>query len=302
MTTTLATLASHTDPASYLFDFPSWEPSIDSLVTSDGRDLTRELGQRLIRRSDNGAPIAVVGSDYTVLPHRALARILDDVTAPFGGRTALGPAKVYSGRTFGATVKLPQDVANVLSIGVRDRSKRAAGLTLRSSHDGTYVATLALWAMRLACSNGAVLPASLLSARKKHTSSIVWLPNQIKGYADRLPLEIDAYASQLRRLSARTLDRAQLGEVATAIAAKRQSKGAAEKIIDMVLSANGEYVPEAPAENTYTALQVFEAATAYDRHHRGVRGDGADPGAVRMNRLIDGDTFGAVAWDVLASF
>lgn len=299
MTTAIATLAT-VSPESYLSDVPAWEPTIDdNVVTSRGENLTRGLGMRLVRRSDNGAPLAYVGMDYTVLTHRAMAGILDDVTAPFGGRKAIGPAKVYSGRTFAASVRMPPEVAQALNVGLKDVSKRQAGLSLRSSHDGSFQAGLGLWVNRLICSNGAVAPSSLLSARRKHTAGIVWMPDQIKRYADQIPLELESYNAHLRAFAALTFDRDSL--VTTVSDFVGAAKQANEKIIDMVLAADNTFVPESTERGTYTGLQVFEAATAFDRHHRGVRGDGKDPGAVRLNRLLDGDTLGMSAWKVLST-
>jgi hypothetical protein len=296
---------------SYRRDGPMWEPVFpdEPFMTTDGYNLTKLLGRRTVRKSypeevraahpDHFMPIGDVGLDYTFLGNGTFFGIVDDVTAPFGGRPVLGRAHVHEGPVISCTVKLPKSLCDMLSLGGIDPAQRIAYVCGRTSHDGSYVASLALIVARK--SAGALVPGTLLSARRKHTKGIVFLPERLKEYAERVPQEIERYVSTLRAFAEMSFNRVELEQVVKAITDQER---AGNKIVDLVISANGDNVPaphEAQEPGTYSGLQVYEACAAYDRHYRTVRKDSKDADMVRLNRLVDGQAFGTKAWEVLAA-
>lgn len=291
------------DSNSYEVDFPTWNPYLDTLMTADGRNLTDDLGLRRVRRDDNHDDIGVVGMIYTLKRNRgenSIATDVDAITAPFGGRAVCGPAKVRVWRgTITCTINLPEQLSDMLSIGM-SADKRKAGLTVRSSHDGTKLWSTHAWAMRLRCRNGATGPFSFMAAKRKHTGGIAYTSQQISEYAASLPQQIEQYAQGIRRMHAVRLGRTDLDRFAGEIATARNLKSATSKIVDAVLGASGVYVPESPFTGAYSALQLFEACTAFDTHTRPIREkDSEGIKAVRLDRLLDRDTLGSKAWDVL---
>lgn len=294
MTTAIATMTQDTI-------HPGWEPVMSDLVTSDGVNLSNAygIGKRLLRRSDNGAPVAVVGSEYTILSNAAMIgtfrSVVDAMANVLGEPIPDAAIKGRFGRVVTLSLALPESLAHMLDMPKVDPSKRAAGLTLRSSHDGSYAASLSFWIMRLLCSNGMVGAADILRAKRKHTSGVVFLPQEITASVSAIPDQLSAYATGLTRLASMHLTRDSLELHASKIAG--EATRATSKIIDMVLTADGKYVPT--VANGYSALQLLEASTAYDRHFRTIRAPDADHSAIRLNRMIDREGLGAKAWEVL---
>ena len=291
------------DPSSYAADMPLGthgrirEPYIPrDLVTDDDWNLTRKLGKVLMRWDDNDEPLSVVGTDYTIVKVGTCAQILDDVTAPHGGRQICGPATVYSNEHFAATVKLPDSFSEALSLGPLDPVKRTAGVTIRSSHDGKYQVSLNLWVRRHGVNSGLIVPHGILQARRKHTAGVVLLPSQIKAYADKLPEILEAFAADLRKFAGMRFGRKGLEQYATDIAGETKAR---ERIVDMCLAANGKDVPVSGQAGTFTALQIIEACATFERHHRQIRGE-CNESHVRLNRLLDEDTYSAKAWGIFA--
>ena len=83
-----------------------------------------------------------------------------------------------------------------------------------------------------------------------------------------------------------------------------QQKTRMDKVIDLVMAADGTYVPASDGSGMIRGIQLLEAATAWDRHFAG-SGRSKDPGDIafrRIERLADGEGLGARAWDVLSAF
>lgn len=290
------------DPESYASDFPTWEPRPDDLYTADGM---RVDGHKVIRRSDTGAQIGVVGADYVVRSHAQLAADLDAVTAPFGGRRTLGPAKVITkGARITAIARLPQEFDSLLSVR---GDKRGASLVLRDARDGTRREEVSAAIVRFACSNGLVaLAAKRLIAGAKHTAKIAWLTSSLSAWARGVESGMRLTGETLHRLDAHTLSVGEVRDlVAEIVNPEREEQGQVkvreDKVLEMVMAADGSYVPAYAGR--WTGLHVLEAATAYDRHvaPQGRSKDPSDIAFRRIERMVDGDGLGARAWDVLGA-
>lgn len=288
------------DPESYASDFPKWEPCPDDLFTSDG---SRIDTHKTIRRSDTGKVLGVVGSDYVVRSHAQLAADLDAVTRPFGGRRTLGPAKVITkGARITAIARLPQEFDSLLSVR---GDKRGASLVLRDARDGTKREEVSAAIVRFACTNGLVaLAAKRLLASAKHTSRIAWLTPALDAWATNVERGLRLTGETLHRLDAVPVTRAEVVEFARAIANpegadKGQAKVREDKVIDLVLSADGSYVPV--VDGGLRAVHLLEAATAWDRHYapQGRSKDARDIAFRRIEKMADGDGLGASAWSYL---
>lgn len=291
------------DPDSYASDFPTWEPRPDDVYTSDGM---RVDGIKAIRRSDTGAILGTVGDGYVIRSHAQLAADLDALAAPFGGRRTLGPAKVISkGARITAIAALPREFETLLSV---KGDKRGASLILRDARDGTLRESALVAIVRFACSNGLVrLGQSQLVASAKHTSAIAWLPSKLSAWSHEVESDLRKTGDRMHALSARRITADDVRTFARAVgnpdnADKGQQKAREEKIIDLVLGANGTWVPSI-AEGM-TALHLLESATAYDRHVA-VPCRSKDPAEIafrRIEKLSEGETLGARAWDWLSGF
>jgi hypothetical protein len=293
------------DPESFAADFPAWEPRGDDLYTSDG---VRVDGSKAIRRSDTGAILGVVGSDYVVRSHAQLAADLDALAAPFGGRRNLGPAKVISkGARITAIARLPQEFDGLLSVR---GDKRGASLMLRDARDGSRREEASVAVIRFACSNGLLaVAAKSLVASAKHTRAIAWLTPTLDRWARGVESGLRLTGETIHRLDTLRLTDREARDVVAQIANPErkedgQAKLRADKIIDLVMSADGTYVPASDGSGMIRGIQLLEAATAWDRHFSG-QGRSKDPADIafrRIERLADGEGLGARAWDVLSSF
>lgn len=299
-TTGLVRYERNTDPDSYTSDFPLWEPRPDVLVTPDG---VRIDSHKVLRRSDTGEVLGVVGDGYVARSHAQLAADLDALAAPFGGRRNLGPAKVITkGARVTALVALPREFRSLLSVGT---DERGASLMLRDARDGTLRESASLAIIRFACSNGLVrVGASKLVASAKHTSAIAWLPRTLSRWSHEVVEDLRHTGERIRALSERRVSLDDVRTFAQRIANpdksdKGQSKIREDKIIDLVLSADGSWVPR--FDDGMRAVQLLEAATAYDRHVAGTgrARDAHDIAWRRIERLADGEGLGARAWSEL---
>lgn len=292
------------DPDSYATDFPVWEPRPDALVTPDG---VRIDSHKVLRRSDTGEVLGVVGEGYVARSHAQLAADLDAVTAPYGGRRTLGPAKVMvKGARIQAVVRMPEEASAVLAVP-GDNSRRSALITLRDARDGTLRESVAVSVMRLVCTNGLRLPQSVMDASAKHTAGIAWLTGRLRAWSEHVNASLHTTGTTLRRLEGARIDLTTVRDLVQRIAnPERAEKGQArvreEKIIDLVLSADGQYVPRVEGRG-FSALQVLEASTAFDRHFAGSgrAKDAHDVAFRRLERLNDGEGLGARAWSELDS-
>lgn len=293
------------DPASYASDFPAWEPRPDDLITPDG---VRIDTHKVLRRSDTGEVLGVVGEGYVARSNAQLAADLDAVTAPYGGRLTLGPARVLTrGARISAVVRMPEETSSMLATR-GDNSARRALITLRDARDGTLRESVNVSVMRLVCTNGLRLPQSVMDASAKHTQGIAFLTGRLRAWSEHVVSQLAAMGDTVRRLEGTRINLTTVREMVQRIAnenkaEKGQARSREDKIIDLVLSADGHYVPRAPDGGGFSALQVLEAATAYDRHFSGNgRAKEADEIAFRrLERLSDGDGYGARAWDELSA-
>lgn len=291
------------DPASYRQDFPSWEPCLDDLYTSDGRRIDTH---RTVRRSDNGKVLGVVGSSYVVRSNAQLAADLDALAAPFGGRLSLGAAKIIEKNArVTALVRLPEDFDSLLSVR---GDRRGASLMLRDARDGSMKEEASTAIIRFACSNGMVATsAKKLVASGRHTSSIAWLTPQLEKWSRGVVEGLRETGRVLHALDGFRLThgeaRALVGEIVNPESkSEGQPKAREDKVIDLIMGADGRYVP-AGSYDYVSGVQLLEAVTAYDRHFAGT-GRSKDPQDIafrRIEKLADGDGYGAKAWDLLSA-
>lgn len=300
----LVRYSANVDPDSYATDFPTWEPIPDDLFTSNG---SRIDTHKTIRRSDTGAILGVVGSDYVVRSHAQLAADMDALAAPFGGRRNLGPAKIITkGARITAIARLPQEFDGLLSVR---GDKRGASLMLRDARDGSRREEASVAVIRFACSNGLVaVAAKSLVASAKHTRAIAWLTPTLDRWARGVESGLRLTGETIHRLDTlRLTEREARDVVAQIVNPERvdhgQVKVREQKVVDLVLTANGVYVPAGDGSGMIRGVQVLEAATAYDRHFagQGRSKDAADIAFRRIERLVDGEGVGAKAWDVLSA-
>ncbi len=288
----------------------------DVSTVVDGKRMPKSLASL-----DNKA-CAVCGMARVPYTHRELLADLDTITAPFGGQSVLGAARCAWPRlrypVVSLTVDLPKSLAALLTVGNDERTVR---VTLRMSHDGQYMPTAHCWVSRRGGFNGGMLiGGAMLAVAKKQTKSIGRFAGKVRSWADALPGMLEAHATMLRRMNDAVIDRATLEGLATLIANDGKAVGADEEltaqsktvqstIANRVVAADGKFVPASTSPGVYTALQLLESATAFDKNDRGFRHRNAstktDPhheSIVRMNRVLDGDTYATIAWRTIERY
>lgn len=320
------------DASTYLSQHPMWEPYIDGAVLADnGQDLEATIGKRTVRlrAMDLDVPTAAVldgkachvcGLWFRTPSNVARLVAMDQVTAPFGGREKLGAARCYFGTlrnpVITVSVKLPDALGAILAV---DNVQREVWVTWRDALDGTQKGEFYTTVYNRANRASVLLRGTGVALTHKHTNGIKLVPGKIAKFAEQLPGRIAQHAAGLQTMLARILTRAEVEALALQIAndgddptevpegeeqpaeVKASVKRVADSLVAMILAADGTHVPVAQEPGTFNALQVFEAACAYDRHHRTVRKTGITDreAVVRMSRVLDGDTYGDTAWSLL---
>jgi hypothetical protein len=278
----------------------------------DGREATRHVGVALRYRDGSvSAPVSVVGARFSVPDLHDVGASLDVATAPIGGFARLGPARV---RVTGArlSVVLGREESDALALRTStvpgDPSARAVFLRLDSAFDGSAAETLDLMTVRILCKNGLVGFGSIGGMRHRHSSGLddsrrEWshdaahaLPEALADM-DRLYRSLRESVRLPRFHTANTIAQI-VGQGAPSydgLGAVRKAQ--ADRIIDLIIGADGTYVP-APihGSDTVDGLQILEACTAYDRHY--ARGDETR----RRERVFAGQAIGsrALSWGVRA--
>lgn len=298
--------------------------SVDATTDTDEASTVLVKGKRMPKSIAwlDGKACAVCGMARVPYTHRALLRDLDVITAPFGGSSVLGAARVAWPRlrypVVSLTVDLPKSLAALLTVGNDERTVR---VTLRMSHDGQYMPTAYAWVTRRGGFNGGMLiGGSLLAVAKKQTKSIGAFAGKVRRWSDELPAMLERHANVLRAMDSTVLDRATLEGLATLCANKgkpvaddeeltTQSGKVRDTLANAVVAADGKTVPLSSSPGVYTALQLLESATSYDKNDRGFRhrkvetkSDPHHEAIVRMNRLLDNDTVASLAWKVIERY
>ena len=318
------------DQSTYLCQHPMIEPYIGGAVLLDnGQDLEATIGKRTVRYRAmdesmakwDGQATHVCGMWFQTPSHVSRLSAMDQVTEPFGGRTALGPARAYWGTlrhpVVTVSVKLPDALSAMLSV---DGVQRQVWITWRDALDGTQKGEFYTTVYNLASRASVLLRGTGVALTHKHTQGIHLVPGKIAKFAEQLPGRIAEHAAGLQTMAGRIVTREEIATLALLIAndgadpaakgdddegeapeVKASVKRVAAQIENLVLAADGINVPKCSEPGLFTALQVFEAACSFDRHYRTVRKTGITDrdAVVRMSRVLDGDTYGDTAWRVL---
>lgn len=320
------------DATTYLSQHPMWEPYIDGAVLADnGQDLEETIGKRTVRlrAMDHDVPTAVAldgkachvcGLWFRTPSNVARLVAMDQVTEPFGGREALGAARTYFGTlrnpVITISVRLPIALGAMLAV---DGVQREVWVTWRDALDGTQKGEFYTTVLNRANHASVLLRGTGVALTHKHTNGIRLVPAKIAKFAADLPGRIAEHAAGLAKMLGTVLTRSEVEALALRIAndgedpedgdeggeakeIKPSVKRVADSLVGMILAADGKHVPLPQEPGTFNALQVFEAACAYDRHYRTVRKTGITDrdAVVRMSRVLDGDTYGDTAWNLLA--
>lgn len=269
------------------------QPITVPIFDREGRESAYHQGVAL-RHTDGriGPPMSVVGARFTPPDVRRLGAALDEATADLGGIARLGPARaqitprgalsLVVGRGSGEPGAL---LAPRLSA---DPSDRALYVRFRSALDGSEAESLDVLTVRILCSNGAVGWGSLGGFARRHTAKLDddrarWavgaraaLPREIERQARVLAFlrSVDVAHSALNETIARIVGGVSADEIDGRGPLPVLTPGQTarrDRIVEMVETADGHYVPESTHPGRVDALQVLEAATAYDRHY--ARGD-----------------------------
>jgi hypothetical protein len=283
-----------------------WEPTVEPLYTASGRTSDRT---RAICQGPDGPILAGCGDRYESVPYytgqASIGGALDRLAAGLGIDPRESPVRVQSwndGRRFALSVALPPRLSDLIRVP-SDPSGRTAAIMLRGSHDLglslSFVAALG----RVLCANGLIAGELLGKIKAKHTITTAdRLLEMADRAADKAVDRLSHYGETLRALASTTLDRLTVGRLASTIAgvpddeteAKPSQIVTRSQIIDLVMNADGTYVPthDGPRDE-HDALQVLEAATAIDRHY------GATRRARDPRRILESKGVGNAAWDVL---
>lgn len=120
-----------------------WNPVFATLY-ANGREVPEEVARAVVR-SDTQATVGVVGSRYTIVPHRDLAALGDAVLSASGGSLRVANA---GHRQNGARVFMQLESADIMPhAGARSL------LTLATSHDGTSTARAGFSSVVIVCRN-----------------------------------------------------------------------------------------------------------------------------------------------------
>jgi hypothetical protein len=251
-----------------------WEPEVVDLYTSRNAS---DRSVRAIVRSDTGAILAGCGGQYTPRQHytgeASIGACLDRVAVVLGITPAEHPAKIQTwagGARLAVSLAVPEALADLLSVP-SDPSGRGLSFLLRTSHDTSGLDSMILAIGRILCANGLLAPdASLLGKSKgKHTPGLTAnVVDASEGAARALPEVAAAMGRDLRAFADRSLSREDVGHVLDAVLGVDtvHTRRTFSQVIDYVAQADGVYVPRAQPHQEHNALQVLEAATAYDRH------------------------------------
>ena len=311
-TTPAPTFTSYADQLTISVPAPTLVPIFDDA----GRRIPRAHGVALRDpyTREISAPLAVVGDRYTPPDLRQLGQAIDDATALVGGYASLGPARVrVSGRTLQVLAgPTSGERALVVPRLSGDPSDRVLSFRVRSALDGTAKESADVVSVRIICTNGLVGWGSLGGFSRRHTSGLDGdRASWAVGMAAALPLELRRQATVLRRLREDVrFDRAHTAEVVSRLVTRThtdmdaplptlstQQSSIVSRIVDLVRTADGSYVPASiHGAGLVDGLQILEAATAYDRHL--ARGDQAR----RADRVASGDGIGtrALQWGIRA--
>lgn len=318
------------DEGSYLCQHPMVEPYEGPAVLADnGQDLERTIGKHTVRLhtirdthpSIEGVAVHVAGTFHKSLSHSMRLTALDIVTAGVGGRAVCGKGAFSWGTTrrpeIHLSVKFPAALSALLTI---DGKEREIWVTIRDSLNSTHKFHPFVWMRNPSTGCTIAIRSTSFSKSYRHTKShLGFAPRDLQQFARDLPGRIAAHAQALRTMAGKVLGYDDLVQQALVIAndgddvvgdIKEDSLWkVAQALVDMVTKADGKRVPKSPIPGVYTAFQLFEAACAFDRFDRIVRDDKDPQGdleshkaLVRVNRMLDNETYGDVALDLLAGF
>jgi hypothetical protein len=124
--------------------------------------------KKCIVREDNGSPISIVGKNYKVIPNGEIVEAFEaalDTLPDFKKRkvtTALpfGGAQMFRKYTFDS-ISLAPKVGDIIKLQ----------LELSNSYDGKLKGGFAISGLRLACTNGQMIPGKIHEITSKHSNS-----------------------------------------------------------------------------------------------------------------------------------
>lgn len=245
---------------------PQWEPSKAQSYLADGTP----AGMAVVR-PDTGSPIGYVGDGYRLIRHDDLAQGLAPIVGQIGADITSAKFRSYADGAKGAlTFRVPgRDL-----VVEGDPAHRGVQIVARWSHDTDWVVSLDVQVMRMVCANGLMAFTGILpSLRTRHTTHG---PIRFRQEASRFAAMLDQGVANVSRLlslwSESVLDVAQVNDVIGSVlgvkgepTAQQQSKAAT--IRGYLHDQSGRMSPYSRTRSgSVTALSLFEAFTAYDRH------------------------------------
>ncbi|REA63422.1 alpha/beta hydrolase [Dyadobacter luteus] len=146
-------------------------------------------------RTDNGAPLGVVGKDYHVLQNREAFSFFDSIVGGGDGIIYETAGALGQGERIFITAKLP----DYICVGNDDLIERYIFLT--TSHDGSGSITAAFTPVRIVCANtlGAALQNMTNVVRIRHTVNArhrLEQAHKVMGLSNRLSIEMEGIFNQ----------------------------------------------------------------------------------------------------------
>jgi len=280
---------------------PRWEPKTVPVFLADGT----EAGRAVVR-DDAPIPLGLVGGAYSPITHARIAEGLAPVLDVIGADASSAVFRSYRG---GRQASLSITVPRYDGLQVRgDRFGRSIVVTLWYSHDTSIDVSLAVDAMRKICTNGMhALRGILPESHTKHTTNgelrfvrdAAAFAGLLSSGVDRAVRLLDAFgAYRMSPESVRAVLDQAIGVVGEPTPQQTRKIG---DVVDLVQDADGRYVPA----SDLTALSLFEAATAYDRHRAPIRRradtEGTDDDRRTLALVASGGGLGAKVRRILQS-
>ncbi len=137
------------------------------LVSEDGLTKSRGYSVRIADESDGYQEVGVVKEDYLLIPNLEVKQMADDITHQTGLAWSVEKT-FFDGKRFVLALATRSER---LSAEVVPGDVLSLGLMFENSYDGSRRLSVSLYAHRLVCSNGLILPSYLSRLRFKHAAS-----------------------------------------------------------------------------------------------------------------------------------
>jgi phage/plasmid-like protein (TIGR03299 family) len=213
---------------------------------------TRQVpGKFATIRSDNGAALGVVGSDYHILQNREAFGFMDSLVSE-GAAMYETVGSLQGGKTVWVMVKLPSGFEVVSGDKVEDY------LLLRNTHDGSSRLSIQFTEVRVVCWNTlqAALKENATRFSARHTLNIASKVADARAVLGIAREYQTAFAAQCEKLAAKSIDRKRAASLAGRILEIPQ-----DDVIELAKNGGGKSGLEKAFVNVLT---LWESGTGQD--------------------------------------